>query len=171
MKTGIIYITGIGGSGKTTVRAELEKRGYEALEVDGVFAEFFNNKTGERVKQTIDERTPQWWKEHTWIFMPEPLKKLQKRAQSKQIFLCGTAFDEANYLHMFKKVFALVLDNDTLEHRLQTRTTTNWGKSPHELKDALTWNKTRKEEYEKLGATIIDATKPLNEVVDEILKL
>ncbi len=49
MNSGIIYITGIGGSGKSSVKEELKKRGYEAHDVDEGFANFFNIKTNEKV--------------------------------------------------------------------------------------------------------------------------
>ena len=171
MVSGLIYITGIGGSGKSTIRSELEKRGYEAHDVDDGFAGFFHVNTGKKsMSSTMAERTPEWRKQHRWIFMEKPLEKLQKRAQKKLIFLCGVTWDDMNYWDMFKKVFALVLDNETLKHRLKTRTTNDWGKLPHEFEETLYWNKTAKEDYKKLGAEIIDATKPVNQVVDEILK-
>lgn len=169
---GIIYVTGIAGVGKSTVKAELERRGYEAYEVDGGFADFFHTETGERsTSHTLEERTQQWRKQHTWIFMEEPLKKLQQQAEDRLIFLCGTTWDEKDHWHTFEKVFALVLDNVTLEQRLKARLTSNaWGKSPHELAETLARNEAQNEEYRKLGAIIIDATKPLNEVADEVLQ-
>ncbi len=72
---------------------------------------------------------------------------------------------------MFKKIFALTLDNKTLEHRLKTRVGSDrWGKLPHELEESLDWNRTAKEDYEKLGATTVDATRLVGKVVDEILQ-
>lgn len=169
--TGLIYITGIAGVGKSTVRGELDRRGYEAYEVDGEFADFFHTETGERsTGHPLAERTPEWRKHHDWIFMKEPLKKLQKRAQNHLVFLCGTTWDEKNYWNIFEKTFALVLDNETLEQRLRGRKGDAWGKSPHELAETLARNKTQNEEYRNLDATIIDATQPRDDIIDEILR-
>ena len=168
---GIIYVTGIAGTGKSSARAELDRRGYEAYDVDEGFAGFFHIETGERsMGYPIATRTPEWRRQIDWIFMEEPLRKLQKEAQSRSLFLCGTTWDEKNHWDVFEKVFALVLDNDTLEHRLRTRTIEDaWGRSPHELAEVLSLNEAQNEGYRQLGAHIIDATKPLGEVVDEIL--
>jgi broad-specificity NMP kinase len=168
---GLIYVTGIAGTGKSTVRGELDHRGYEAHEVDGEFADFFHTETGERsTSHTLVERTPEWRKYHDWIFMEEPLKKLQQHAQNRLVFLCGMTYDEKSYWNIFEKTFALVLNNETLEQRLRGRTGNAWGKSPHELAETLALNEAQNEEYRRLGAIIIDATKPPNEVVEEILQ-
>lgn len=169
---GLIYITGVAGTGKSSVRAELESRGYDAHEVDEGFGGFFHTETGKRSRRSIAERTPEWYEYHHWIFMKEPLEKLRKRAQNRLVFLCGTTWDEKNYWGVFDKVFALVLDDKTLEYRLKTRPAPEaWGKSPYELAEALARNKSsQNQDYRRLGATIIDATKPPDTIVDEILE-
>ncbi len=168
---GLVYITGIAGTGKSTVRAELDRRGYEAHEVDGEFADFFHTETGERsTSHTLAERTPEWRKHHDWIFMEEPLKRLQQHSQNHLVFLCGMTYDERNYWNIFEKTFALVLNDETLEQRLRGRTGNAWGGSPHELAESLALNEAQNEEYRRLGATIIDAAQPLDDIVDEILR-
>lgn len=169
---GLIYITGIAGTGKSTIKAKLEQRGYEAYEVDGEFAGFFHTGTGNRSRATIAERSLEWYQRHNWIFMEEPLEKLQQYSVDHLVFLCGTTWDEQDYWKAFDKVFALVLDDEALEHRLKTRLNPEaWGKVPYELADTLARNKSsRNEDYRQLGATIIDATSSPDTIVDEILE-
>ena len=64
-------------------------------------------------------------------------------------------------------VFALFADADTLKHRIAIRTNDDFGKSAHELQIIMNWQATAKEDYRKLG----DATRPLKQVVDEILEI
>ncbi|UJV38621.1 hypothetical protein CVT30_00840 [Streptomyces sp. AMCC400023] len=62
-----------------------------------------------------------------------------------------------------------MINEDTLRHRLATRTTNPFGQHPEELAAALKWNPRMRAIHESRGATIIDASKPLPEVVDRVI--
>jgi thymidylate kinase len=67
-------------------------------------------------------------------------------------------------------IMALVIDEETLRHRIATRTNNNFGQVPHELESILEWQRSATDNYRKFGMTMIDATRPVQNVVDEILK-
>lgn len=170
----LIYVTGISGSGKSQVREELLRRGFEAhgTDEDGVAA-YFNNETGEIENENAsdpDFRTPEWRSKHTWKAQREKVEELTTRAKDKPIFLCGVVANDNEVWDLFGKVFALVIDEDTLKHRITHRTENNFGQNPHEFAMISEWQKTAEDDYRKFGATIIDATRPLEQVVDEIIK-
>lgn len=170
----LVYITGISASGKSSVCKELKRRGYEAYDADkdGV-AFFYNNETGKAITKKIapKDRTPEWRAKHTWKAKREDVKKLAREAKDKLIFLCGVTSNDADELwDLFDQVFALTIDEATLRHRVTSRTNNDFGKNPNELADLLRWQRTASEGYKKLGAILIDAAKPLDEVADEILK-
>jgi hypothetical protein len=52
---------------------------------------------------------------------------------------------------------------------LATRTTNAFGKQPEELAAALAWNRIAPERYRELGASIVDASRPLDDVVRHVL--
>lgn len=52
-----------------------------------------------------------------------------------------------------------MVDDDTVRHRLATRTTNSFGKHPDQLEAALGWNRAIERIYRDLGAHIIDATR------------
>lgn len=171
----LIYITGISGSGKSAVRDELTKRGYEAhgTDEDGI-AFFYNNETGEALTRrvTAKERTPEWRKLYTWKASRGKIAQLAEKAKDKPVFLCGTTSNDADELwDLFDKKIALHIDETTLKDRILNRTGNDFGKNPNELAMLLEWQKTAQADYEKLGAAIVDATKPLDEVVDNVLRL
>lgn len=170
----LIYITGISGSGKTTVRNELRRRGYTAYGTDeDDLAHFYNNKTGEPIKHhvTAEDRTPEWRSQHTWKVERAAVERLRKEAQDKLAFLCGVVANDASELwDLFDEVFALTINEETLRHRIITRTNNDHGKNPHEFANLLEWAKTAEDDYRKLGAILIDATRPIGKVVDEIVK-
>ena len=72
-------------------------------------------------------------------------------------------------LDLFVTVFALSIDENTLKHRLETRTNNDWGKQPHELQWSLEQLSYRQGFYKKAGFMTIDAMQPVKTVVDAIL--
>jgi dephospho-CoA kinase len=169
----LYYITGISGSGKSSVRNELLKRGYEVLGTDeDALAYFYHNETGEAIKNDVssEERTPEWRKNHTWKLLRSTVEDLVPEAQNETVFLCGTTANDADeFWDLFTKVFALTINEDVLRDRIITRTTNDFGKSSHEMASVMEWQRTAEADYKKLGAVIIDATQPINQVVDDIL--
>ena len=170
----LIYVTGISGSGKSAVRDELLKRGYEAhgTDEDGLAA-FYDRATDKITERLNDpeQRTPEWRTKHVWKMSRDKVEELAKRTGSKPIFLCGVAENDGDMADLFSKVVALVVDDKTLEHRISTRTTGNFGKNPHELATILEWQKTAENDYKQSGAVIVDATQPISKVVNEILDM
>jgi hypothetical protein len=56
-----------------------------------------------------------------------------------------------------------------MKKRVLSRDTNNFGKSPDELKNMLYWHGKMLERYQSRGATMIDATQPLEKVIKDIL--
>lgn len=171
----LYYITGGSATGKSTILLELKRRGYEAYDVDEagpVTAKWHNKQTGyihPKSSVKAHQRTPEFLKVHSWRVHRQEVEDLAKQAQTKNIFLGGTIDNLKEIRDLFKNTFALVIDTDTLRHHLLTRTNNDWGKSPHELQLSLDWNQNAVASHKKKGQIIIDATQPVEKVVDEIL--
>ena len=73
-----------------------------------------------------------------------------------------------DFLHHFTKVFILRIDDDTMRRRLRERTNNDFGKQPEEVELMLGRNRSGER---PAGAIDVDATKPLDQVVDEVLRL
>jgi len=170
----LVYITGISGSGKSSVCKELKRRGYKAYDTDkdGI-AYFYHNDTNQPVteRMSYEDRTPEWRSQHTWKALRETVEKLKDDAKDETTFLCGVTNNDTDELwDLFSQVFALTMDEATLRHRIARRTNNDFGKNPHEFADLLRWQKTATEDYRQLGAILVDATRPIEKVIDEILK-
>jgi len=171
----LYYITGISGSGKSTVLSELKQHGYEAYDVDEagpVAAKWTHNTTGyihpkSSVKQA--DRTPEFIAEHSWKVPRHEVIDLSDKAGVKDVFLGGAIANEPELQDLFKTVFALAIDDNTLKQRLANRTSNDWGKNPHELEYTLAVNQELAERYHRLGYTVIDATRPTDAILSEII--
>jgi len=65
--------------------------------------------------------------------------------------------------------FTLFADEDTLKERISNRKK-SYGKQPHELERILMSSKKKLLEDQRAGSHIIDSSRPVNIVVDEILE-
>jgi len=168
----LIYVTGPSGAGKSTVRNELTKLGFEAHDTDedGLSA-WYDNQTLEPVEFPKGENRPaDWFKKHVFRLSSEHVKELAERARTKTIFLCGVPSNDIDFRQYYGKVICLVINKEVMKERVLTRDTNNFGKSPDELKIMLYWHGKMLERYKSWGATMIDATQPLEKVVQDILE-
>jgi hypothetical protein len=99
------------------------------------------------------------------------VESLAATAGSGVAFLCGGVENEIDVRRYFDYLVCLVIDDETLRHRLATRPTNEFGKHPDQFEAALARNQEAKDRYRELGATIIDATRPLGAVVGEVLAI
>lgn len=170
----LIYITGIPGAGKSSVREELLRRGYKVYGgAEDNIAAFYDIETGEKTEGWVDakDRTTEWKAKHTWKIARETAQRLKEQAKNEPIFLCAVTRNDVSELwDLFDKVIALTIDEETLKQRLASRTNNDVGKTPDELQIILKRQQTASEDYAKLGATLVDATQPLEKVVDDIIE-
>ncbi len=168
----LYYITGLPGSGKSTVLTELRRRGYEAYGTDeDNLAAHHHSVTGEKDPggQTAETRTEDWRKHHEWKIPVEKVEHLRLKASAKPVFLCGVVANDAEFWDNFTQVFCLYATPEEIKHRIVNRVHNDFGKNAHELAEILEWAAYSKDQYGKLGATLIDATQSVEKISNEIL--
>lgn len=172
----LFFIVGAPGTGKSTVRRILQSRGYEAYDTDERgfgMAQWHNNHTGYiHPKSSVkdEDRTDEFLRNHSWNVPESSIKELvDYAADGKTVFLCGDVGNERDISRSSAATFVLDVDTETLKHRLKVRTGNDWGKQPHELQLTLQKRDAARSEYKSSGYIIIDATRPAEEVVDDIL--
>lgn len=167
-----MYVTGVPGAGKSSVRRELRRRGLVALGTDEDDIGRFFGPNGEPVApQHVIDSAP-WRRQHQWRAVPARLDAAIERAGSVDVaYVCGSVANEHEIWDRFDLVIGLVVDDATLEQRLLTRHGNNFGKHPDEFALALRWNKTYATDAPGWGVVTIDATQPISSVVDHIADL
>lgn len=169
----LYYVTGVSGVGKSTVLKELRRRMYEAYGIDeDGFAGFYNKNTGDKLTEYLsaEERTIDWRRYHEWKLPKESVNIIRHQANDKIAFLCGVTANDREFWDEFAMVFFLNAPPSVIKHRLQSRTGNNYGKNDHELAEAVNWAEYAEDQYRKLGAIIIDNSRPVEKVVDDILE-
>ena len=152
-------VEGVSGSGKSTVCKELVKRGYAAIDGDQELAYNGDPVTGKPIAGAQHEN-------HIW-----DVKKVNSLMDDKTediMLFCGGSRNFSEFIDRFDEVFVLDVDDHSIVERLANRDQPDgWGKKPEEVDLVLKLNKT-KEDIPR-DAIVIDATKSLELVVDEIL--
>jgi len=145
-------VEGLSGAGKSSVYEELIGRGYTAISTDRAWKLSADPDTG------LD--SSMWDQEKAVGELESPTPDV--------LFVCGSSSNRDHFLHYFTKIFNLRIDDDTMRRRLEDRTNNDFGKRPEELEGMLERN--RRDER-PAGAVDVDATRPLHQVVDQLLRL
>jgi hypothetical protein len=152
-------VEGVSGAGKTAVCRELQRRGYHALNGDTELAYQGDPETGE----PLEGQSPD---HHIWHV--DTVKALVADRTEPLTFFCGGSRNFSQFIDLFDGVFILDVDLDTMNGRIARRPDDEWGGSPEE-RDVIARLHRTKEQIPRDGI-VIDATAPLPDVVDEILR-
>ncbi|OGL34452.1 hypothetical protein A3F65_00420 [Candidatus Saccharibacteria bacterium RIFCSPHIGHO2_12_FULL_47_16b] len=166
---GRYLITGVAGSGKSTIAYELSRRGYAAYDTDAGFSYYANKQTGQKVTRPLHP-TLEWYDKHERVFDEKVLQNLFKKHQDEDLLICSITANQKKYYPQFDKIFLLTADDELLAHRLQTRTTSHFGKHPVDFHRVFAGKQAWENEVRAAGAFEIDSSKPIKKVVDQILK-
>jgi dephospho-CoA kinase len=141
------------GTGKSTVLAELSRRGYEVVETD----------------------EPEWmeWSNEDggYIWREDRVAELLAREREAPLFVSGTVANQGRFYPDFDAVVLLSAPLDVLLGRIESRTTNDFGNTPEERKRIIG----DFAEFEhRLRATCtleLDATQPIDDIVAELIRI
>src|SRR3954462_4909253 len=151
-------VEGLSGTGKSSVYDELIRRGYEAVSSDRAWAYNADPDTG----------LPGGAARHdTFMWDEQKAVSALESAEPEVLFVCGSSRNRDRFLPYFTKVFNLRIDEDTMRRRLAERTNNDFGKRPEEVELMLRLNRSGER---PAGAIDVDATRPLPQVVDKLLR-
>src|SRR6476646_12224352 len=151
-------VEGLSGAGKSSVCEELTRRGYKAVNTDRAWAYHADPDSG----------LPGGPIRHdTFLWDAQTAVGELESPEPDVLFVCGSSRNRDRFLSYFTEIFNLRIDDDTMRRRLQERTNNDFGKQPEELALMLELNRS---DEKPAGAIDIDATRPLDQVVDELLR-
>lgn len=147
-----VLLTGMSGTGKSTVIDELSARGYQAIDLD---------QPG--------------WSVHApdgdWVWNEERVSDLLSTRDGDLVFLGGCAENQGKFYSMLDHIILLSAPAEVISERIRTRTNNPYGKDPRELADVLGYLETV-EPLIRRGATHeIDTRMRIEEVVERVLEI
>lgn len=170
----LVYVSGVPTSGKTAIVNELGVRGYEAHDTDDPnhsgIAGWHNLETGEYVAGFNElVLTPDVLETHIWRLTDGTLMRFRSEAYERLIHLCGALREPEDIIAASDHIIWLATNEETIRERFKLSREVEWGQEEWQVQRTIERNQLLEREYRQIGAVIVDATQPLNQVVDSII--
>lgn len=165
-----IFITGVSGTGKTTLSEELKKQGFHAISIDEVkgLCSWRNKETNEKITRKVTSNK-EFTNTHKWVCDIDKLKELIE-IDSEIVFILGMPSNREEIALMCDKVFLLQCKPETFLHRLNTRTNNTFGKDVSIQQHMLQWYEGFEKELLDKGAIPIDTDRPVDQIAFEVIE-
>ncbi|MDP4038715.1 MAG: AAA family ATPase [bacterium] len=163
-----ILITGIPGTGKSTVAEQLSNKGVKTYDLDlaDSICHWRSKKTG-KLTDWYSGIGREWLDAHKWVCEKDKVKLLVNRAEN--FVVVGMPHNLDQLLLLFDKVILLQCSEKTFLQRLKTRDSNDFGKADSEQKYILSWYKDFERNMLAKNAIPIDTDRPLDVVVKNII--
>lgn len=158
-----ILLTGMSGTGKSSVIAALAARGYKAVDAD-------EGGLSELVSVPEDELTGHEPGED-WVWREDRIAALLASNNSDTLFLSGCSPNQGTFYSWFDQIILLSAPADVIVERLATRTNNPYGKRPDEVARTLRLQQTIEPLLRRGAHHEIDTSVPLDRVVEQVLQL
>lgn len=161
-----ILVTGVSGTGKSTVISELAARGYKAVDADcDEYSEWAESTS------TSDELGPPVEEGRDWVWRADRVRALLDTEDADVLYLGGCAENMRVFMPRFDHRVLLSAPADVLVARLGARTTNPYGKRPVEVARVLGQLETIEPLLRRVADVEIDTSAPLADVVERLVRL
>lgn len=158
-----VLLTGMSGTGKSTVIRVLAARGYRAYDTDeGGLSELVSVPDGELTGLEPGQ---------DWVWNEARIDALLAEEGAGPLFLGGCAPNQGRFYPRLDRVVLLTAPAEVLAARLATRTTNPYGKRPQEVARVLRLQETIEPLLRRGAHEVIDTRAPLDDVVAKVLRI
>ncbi len=161
-----VLLTGMSGTGKSTLIRELSARGYKAVDADA-------DEWSEWVEYiaTPGELGSPVEPDRDWMWREDRIQGLLSMEDANILFVSGCAKNMVRFYPQFDHVILLSAPAAVIVERLATRTNNPYGKRPDEVARVLSLVQTIEPLLRKGAGYEVDTSAPLGQVVETVLRL
>jgi GTPase SAR1 family protein len=153
-----ILVTGMSGTGKSTVLEELSRRGHQTVDTD-------SDTWSESVASDDQGRSSDWvWRE-------DRIGRLLDSHRDGLLYVAGCKSNQGRFYDRFDAVVLLSAPTEMILERIRIRDTNSYGKSASERRMILDDLETVEPLLRATSSVEVDTCRPLSEVVDELVTL
>jgi hypothetical protein len=153
-----VLITGMSGTGKSSALTELGRRGYRVVDTD-------------HPGWTEWVAAPEEPGGGEWLWAEDRMTQLLDIDDARTLFVQGCVRNQLNFYDRFDAVVLLSAPARVILHRIDDRTTNDYGKSPAERELILHQLETVEPLLRARCTHELDASRPLDEVVAGLIAI
>jgi dephospho-CoA kinase len=147
-----ILLTGVSGTGKSTVISKLAAMGFKGVDLDS-------------------EGLCEWDANGDELWLEDEVQLLLDAEDGEALFLAGCAENQVKFYPQFDHVVLLSAPAEVLRERLSTRTTNSYGKDPSEAARIIEQKNTIEPLLRRTATVEVDSNAPLEKVLAAIVGL
>ncbi|QBD75820.1 shikimate kinase [Ktedonosporobacter rubrisoli] len=161
-----ILLTGMSGTGKSTLIRALAARGYKAVDADC-----------DELSQWIEVKDPMGAEvtpvdgNRDWVWREERMHHLLSTEDAEVLFVSGCAENMPQFFPRFDLIVLLSAPASIIVERLRSRTTNQYGKQPGEVARVLRLVESVEPRLRRAADYEIDTSLPLEQVMAALLRL
>ena len=142
-------MTGMSGTGESTVLAELALRGFRVVDTD----------------------EPGWKEQRDgeWVWRQDRMAELLAADGERTLYVSGCVSNQGRFYDSFDAIVLLSAPAEVILGRIENRTTNKYGKDPGERALVLADLDSTEPRLRRTCTHEIDATKPVDEVVEALI--
>jgi adenylate kinase family enzyme len=152
-----VLVTGMSGTGKSTVLEELGRRGFRVVDTD-------DHGWSEWIPATDDA-------EGEWLWREDRIAELRAAEDERTLYVQGCVANQGKFYVRFDAVVLLSAPAEVILDRVESRTTNDYGKDPEERELILSHLGWVEPLLRATSTHEIDASRPIDEVVDELIAI
>jgi dephospho-CoA kinase len=158
-----VLITGMSGTGKSTVIQELAARGYKAIDLDSDAWSEWTIDPGDGPGGRAGE--PDWtWRE-------DRIRQLLATEDADILFISGCSSNQGRFYPQLDHVILLTAPAEVLVARLASRTSNPYGKDPAERARVLYHLETVEPVLRRTATAVVDTSASVADVVRQVMDI